>query len=79
MSKWIRSEKYSTPRYPLYFHESYKYVLRKEKYPRSHWVLMRVVHINIENDSAFYECMEHFLSDITFNEAKRWFDKNLMN
>ena len=33
MSKWIRSEKYSTPRFPLYFHESFKYALIKEKYP----------------------------------------------
>lgn len=79
MFKWIRSEKYSSSRFPLYFHESYKYALRKEKYPRPHWALMKVVYINLENDSAFYECMEHFLSYITFNEAKRWFDKNLMN
>lgn len=75
MSKWIRSEKYSAPRYPLYFHESYKYALGKEKYPRPHWALMRVVYINVENDSASYEYVEHFLSTVTFNEAKRWFDK----
>lgn len=77
MSKWIRSEKYSAPRYPLYFHESYKYVLGKEKYPRPHWALMKVVYINMENDSSSYEYVEHFLSNITFSEAKKWFDNHI--
>lgn len=77
MSKWIRSEKYSAPQYPLYFHESYKYALGKEKYPRPHWTLMKVVYINMENDSSSYEYVEHFLSNITFSEAKKWFDNHI--
>lgn len=34
MTAWIRSEKYSTKKCPVYFHPTYEYALAKEKYPR---------------------------------------------
>ena len=48
MTAWIRSEKYSTKKCPVYYHPTYEYALVKEKYPRPHWCLLK----KIEHDEA---------------------------
>lgn len=74
MAKWIRSKKYSKKNHPVYFHFSYKYALIKEKYPLDHWCL-----IDCRGKTAQCVYLEHFLSNIKFNDAKRWFENSKYN
>lgn len=74
MTAWIRSEKYSTKKCPVYFHPTYEYALAKQKYSRPHWCLLKKIEHDEARGISRWECLEHFLSNITFNEAKRWRD-----
>ena len=56
MTKWIRSEKYSTKKRPVYYHPTYE-----------------------ERGISRWGYLEHFLSNITFNDAKRWFENSKYN
>ena len=74
MTKWIRSERYSKKNHPVYFHSSYKYALIKEKYPLDHWCL-----VDCSGKYFQWDYLEHFLSNVTFNDAKRWFEFSKYN
>ena len=79
MTKWIRSEKLSIKKQPLYFHPTHEYALVKETYPLPHWVLLKKIEHDEEREISRWDYLEHFLSNITFNDAKRWFENSKYN
>lgn len=79
MIKWIRSEMHSKTNYPVYFHPSRKYALVKEKYPLPHWCLIKKINEGKETGYIQWDYVEHFLSNIKFNDAKRWFENSKYN
>ena len=79
MTKWIRSDKYSTKKCPVYFHPTYEYALAKQKYSHPHWCLLKKIEHDETRGISRWEYLEHFLSNITFNEAKRWFENSKYN
>lgn len=79
MTKWIRSDKFSSKKFPVYYHPSYEYALAKDRYPRPHWVLLKKIEHDEERGVSRWEYLEHFLSNITFNDAKRWFENSKYN
>ena len=79
MTKWIRSGKYSAKGYPTYFHPTYEYALAKEKFPRAHWCLLKKTECDEKRGIVRWDYLEHFLSSITFNEAKKWFENSKYN
>lgn len=79
MAKWIRSDKYSKKNYPMYFHSSYKYALVKEKLPCPHWTLIKKLKDGGYGGIAQWETVEHFLSNIKFNDTKLWFENSQYN
>lgn len=79
MTKWIRSNKFSAKKYPVYYHPTDEYALAKEKYPLPHWVLLKKIEHDEERGISRWDFLEHFLSNITFNDAKRWFENSKYN
>lgn len=79
MTAQIRSDKFSTKKCPVYYHPTYEYALAKEKYPRPHWCLLKKIEHDEARGISRWDYLEHFLSNITFNEAKRWFENSKYN
>lgn len=79
MIKWIRSDKYSTKKSPMYFHPTYEYALIKEKYPLPHWCLLKKIEYDEVRGVSRWDYLEHFLSNIKFSDVKLWFENSKYN
>ena len=66
MTAWIRSDKFSAKKCPVY-------------YPRPHWCLLKKIEHDEARGISRWDYLEHFLSNITFNDAKKWFENSKYN